>query len=59
VDYRKMCPSTFIYTCGFNMVVLHHIIVAKCVDGGSKIILDTGLVVDMKLQFPGLHAHLT
>jgi hypothetical protein len=40
-------------------MVLHHIAVVKCVSGCPKIVMDTGLVVDMKLQFPGLHALLT
>jgi hypothetical protein len=40
-------------------MVLHHITVMKCVSGCRKIILDTGLDVDVKLQFHGLHTHLT
>jgi hypothetical protein len=43
---------------GFNMTVVHHIIVLNCVNGYQKIVLDAELVVYVKLQFPGLHAHL-
>jgi hypothetical protein len=31
----------------------------KCFSGRPKLILDAGLLTNMKLQFPGLHAHLT
>jgi hypothetical protein len=54
-----MCPSTSIFAYGFNMMVLQHITDVKCVNGCPKIILHAALVVDMKLQFPGLHIHLT
>jgi hypothetical protein len=43
---------------GFNTTMLHHIIVLNFVNGYQKIILDAGLVMGVKLQFPGLHAHL-
>jgi hypothetical protein len=45
-----------IFTCGFNPTVLHYITVVKCVNGCPKIILDTGLVTDVKLHSPGQHA---
>jgi hypothetical protein len=41
---------------GFNSTVLQHITI---VNGCPKVILDGGLVADVKLQIPGLHAHLT
>jgi hypothetical protein len=43
----------------FNPTVLHHITILKCVNGCPKIIVDAALDADLKLQFPGLHAHLT
>jgi hypothetical protein len=54
-----MCPLILVFVCSFNMTVLHHITVVKYVNCCLKIILDAGLVTDVKLQFPGLHAHLT
>jgi hypothetical protein len=47
------------FICGFNTTVLCHITAMKCINGCPKIILDAGLVIDMKLQFPDLHAHQT
>jgi hypothetical protein len=41
------------------MRVLHHIKNIRCVNGCPQIILAVGLVADEKLQFSGLHAHLT
>jgi hypothetical protein len=58
VEYCKMCPSIRALHYGFNTAV-PHITVVKCAKGCPKVILDAGLVADMKLQFPGLHAHLT
>jgi hypothetical protein len=37
----------------------YNIMVVKCVNSCPKIVLDAGLVTDMKPQFHGLHAHLT
>lgn len=53
-----MCPSIYIFAYAFDMKVLHHITVMKCVSVCPKIILGAGLVVDVKLYLPGLHAHL-
>jgi hypothetical protein len=39
--------------------LLHHITVVKCVRACRLTILAGGLVADAKLQFPGLHVHLT
>jgi hypothetical protein len=47
-----MYPSVIGFIYGFSMMVLHHVTVVKCVNSCTKIILDAGLVVDMKLQFP-------
>jgi hypothetical protein len=41
------------------MTVLHHMEVMKTATGCPKIILDAEMVMDVKLLFPGLHAHLT
>jgi hypothetical protein len=46
-------------TCGFITTLIHHLSVVKCVSGCPIIILDSGLVAEVELQFPGLHAHLT
>jgi hypothetical protein len=58
VDYWKMCHSICVFIYGFNMMVPHHIMIVKCVSGCPELILDDGLVADMKLQFPGLCTHL-
>jgi hypothetical protein len=54
-----MCSPLHVFTCGFNTTVLHHITIVKCVSGCPKIILDAGLVADVKLLYSGLQAHLT
>jgi hypothetical protein len=54
-----MCPSVRVNTCGPDAIALHHIPAVKCVNCSSNIILGVGLVVDVKLQFPGLQSHLT
>jgi hypothetical protein len=54
-NYCKICPSTHVFTCGFNTTVLHHITAIKYVNGCPKIIP----VVDVKFKFPGLHVHPT
>jgi hypothetical protein len=41
------------FTCGFNTTVLHHITAVKYISRRLRI------VADVKLQCPGLHAHLT
>jgi hypothetical protein len=33
--------------------MLHHITLVKCLNGCPKIVLGTGMVVYVKLQFPG------
>jgi hypothetical protein len=53
-----MCPSIHVYTCGFDMTLLLHVTVVKCVSGWPEIILGVELVTDMKLQHLGLHAHM-
>jgi hypothetical protein len=53
-----MFPSVTIFTRGFNTTVLH-VTVLKYVNGCPKITLVAGLVMDVKLHFPGPHAHLT
>jgi hypothetical protein len=58
MDCWKMHQSIRLFTCGFNTTVLHHITAMKCVSG-PKTILDAGVVALVKLQFCGLHAHLT
>jgi hypothetical protein len=40
---------------GLIMTALLHIRVLKCVNGYQKHNLDAGLVMDVKLKFPGLH----
>jgi hypothetical protein len=57
--YLKWTTSIRVSTYGFNTKVLHHITVVKCVSWCPKIILDAGLVVNVMLEFPGQHAHLT
>jgi hypothetical protein len=59
VDCSKVPPSIRISPRGFNTAVLHHNTAVKCFNCCPKIIPDAGLVLDVKLQFPGLHAHLT
>jgi hypothetical protein len=54
-----MFPLARVFTCGFNTTLFRCITVLKCVNDCSKIILGARLVADVKLQFPGLHAHLT
>jgi hypothetical protein len=54
----RYITSIHILIYGFNMTVLHYITIMKCVNGCPKIVLDTGLVTDVKLQVPGLHAVL-
>jgi hypothetical protein len=51
------CVLQCVIACGFNTIVLHHIMVMKCVNSCPKIALNAGLIDDMKLQFPGLHIH--
>jgi hypothetical protein len=51
--------QTVNFTCGFNKPVLHHTAVVNYVSSCPKIILDAGLVADVKLQLLGLHTHLT
>jgi hypothetical protein len=55
----NICPSMRVFTCSFNTAVIHHIRIVKYVSGCPKVILDVGLVADVKFHFPGLHAHLT
>lgn len=40
-------------------MALHHIAVMKSAGGSPKIILDAGLVMDMKPKFSGFHIYLT
>jgi hypothetical protein len=54
-----MCIETGVFTLRFSTTVLQHITAVKCVKGCPKMFLDARLVADVKLQFPGLHAHLT
>jgi hypothetical protein len=42
----------------YDFAPLHYTVV-KCVNGCLKIILHVGQVADVKLEFLGLHAHLT
>jgi hypothetical protein len=56
---EKFSPSICICSCGSNTAVLHHSAAVKYFNCCPKIILDAGLVLHVKLQFPGLLAHLT
>jgi hypothetical protein len=38
-------------SCGFNKTVLQHITVVKHINGSPYVILDAGLVADVKLRF--------
>lgn len=40
-------------------MVFYHVTGVKCVKGCLKIILEAGLLVEVKLQFPGLYTHIT
>jgi hypothetical protein len=53
VGCSKVCPVIRIFICAFNTTLLHYITFVKYLNGCSKIILDAGLVTDVKL-----HAHL-
>jgi hypothetical protein len=59
MDYWKMCPSLCAFACGFNTSVRHQSTLLKCVNGCLKTTPDAGLVVEVKLQSRGQHAHLT
>jgi hypothetical protein len=59
VGYWVMCPSTCVFTCGFNTTTLHHVTIVERVSGCPEIVLDAGMVVGVKLKFSELHAHLT
>jgi hypothetical protein len=48
-----------VFACGFNKMMVHHITMAICVTVCLKLMLESGFVSNLKLQFPGLHAHLT
>jgi hypothetical protein len=54
-----MCPSVGVLAFDSNTAVLYHISVVKCPNDLLKFILDDGLVADVKLQLPGLHANRT
>jgi hypothetical protein len=54
----EMWPSVHIFTCGFNMMVLHHITDMKCITDCLKSIPDARMVMDVKLQFPGLDSYM-
>jgi hypothetical protein len=41
-DHWKMYPSVWVFTYGFNIMVLHHSTVMKCFEGCPKIIVDMG-----------------
>jgi hypothetical protein len=51
--------SICVFTCGFITTVLHYITTVKFFSCCQEIILDAELFMDLTLQFPGLHAHLT
>jgi hypothetical protein len=55
MDSWKICvlQCASLHRCSLNMTVLHHITAAKCDSGCLKIIMG------VKPQFRGLHAHLT
>lgn len=57
-DYRKMCPVRPSHVVSTRRR-LYYIAVVACVSGSPKIFLDTGLVADVMLLFPGHHFHLT
>jgi hypothetical protein len=59
VGYWKMCHSIHVFTCGFSFMVLHYITIMKCLSDCLKMMLDVGEVTVVKLQFSGLHTHLT
>jgi hypothetical protein len=58
VDCWKMCPSINVFTRGFNTLVPHHTAGVKCIKGCPKITRDAGLVADVRIQVPRLHAHV-
>jgi hypothetical protein len=46
-----MCIETRVLTFSFSTTVLQHITAMKCVNGCPKIIVDAGLVADVKFSF--------
>jgi hypothetical protein len=43
-NYCEKCPSTCLFTRGFNTMVLHHIPLAKCINRCPKAVVSAGLV---------------